>query len=321
MNLNRLSTSVVGACPLLIVAGLLYAALFVKPAVSGDSVAPPPVARGDLFYGLTAPQPDKLWAAGSDGKVWLSADQGSTWSIQRTPVNLTLQDIAAWDKAHAVAVGDDGVVIRTTDGGQRWERVSAPRSTVANKLMRVFVQPGGDAWAIGEMGMVLHSVDFGANWKQVAPEEDAAWNGVHAAGRNVWLVGEFGRIAFTADGGETWTKVDSPASSSLMAVAFRNDTDGVAVGLEGAIYRTADGGRHWTALPKKTTEHLFDVTWDGQRWAVVGDKGLLLVGDAAAASWEVRRVAEGDRQWHTRVLHSGSHYIVAGGSLQKPAVN
>lgn len=321
MNLNRILAAAISVCPLLIIAGLLYAALFVKPSVTGDSVKPPPVARGDLFYGLASPQPGKLWAAGSDGKVWLSTDQGGTWAVQRTPTRFTLQDIGAWDQARAVAVGDDGIVLRSTDGGLQWEPVTVPRSSVANKLMRVAVQAGGEAWAVGEMGMVLHSSDFGASWTRAAAEEDAAWNGVYAAGKKVWMVGEFGRIAFSADAGQTWNKVDSPAKSSLMAVAFRSDNEGVAVGLEGAMYHTTDGGRTWAALPGKTTEHLFDVVWGGQAWAVVGDKGVLLVGDAPATNWQTRRVAPNDRQWHTRILRSGSQYIVAGGSLQKPAVN
>ena len=322
MTCNRILTVLLSACPLVVVAGLLYAAMFIKPELAGDTVTPPAITRGDFLYGVAIPEPGLLWAAGSDGKVWRSADEGRSWTVQRTPTRLTLQDIGAWDTARAVAVGDDGIVLRTDDGGANWTQVAVPRSRVSNKLMRVFVRAGGEAWAVGEMGMVLNSTDYGASWRQARVEEDAAWNGVFANGKTVWLVGEFGRIAFSVDAGKSWSLVKRPAQDggSLIAVAFRNDMEGMAVGLDSVMLHTTDAGRTWKALPKVTPEHLFDVMWDGARWAAVGDKGALVLGDRDAARWEARRVSPDDRQWHTRIVRSGAHYIAAGGSLAMVAI-
>src|ERR1019366_9754302 len=109
---------IISILPFLIIGGLLYSALFVKPNIVASSVRPPAIARGDYLYGIALPKPNVMWAAGSNGKVWRSADSGLSWAIQATPTDENLQDVAAWDEMRAVAVGNQGVTIRTDDGGK-----------------------------------------------------------------------------------------------------------------------------------------------------------------------------------------------------------
>ena len=106
--------------------------------------------------------------AGSGGKVVRSDDGGQSWSIQETGATENLQAIDAWDPDRAVAVGNDGVVLVTADGGESWTRVDVPRSDIANKLIRVRCAADGEAWAVGVMGMILHSRDWGASWQRRA---------------------------------------------------------------------------------------------------------------------------------------------------------
>lgn len=313
--MQRLSRIFLSFLPFALIAGLLYAALFVKPEVAGASVVPPVMARGDLQYGIAGPGEGMVWGAGSDGKVWLSEDAGRTWGLQTTPTKETLQDIAAWDRMHAVAVGNQGVVIRTSDGGKSWQAVDAPRSKVANKLMRVATAADGIAWAVGEVGAVLQSKDYGATWARVMHEEDAAWNGVFVGQQKIWLAGEFGRLAASSDGGARWTSVPTPVKTSLMAIAFKDDANGVAVGLEGVVLTTQDGGANWLRRSPVTREHLFDVMWGGDSWVAVGDKGVFVTGDASGQSWQASRLASGDRAWHTKVIADGDRYIASGATL------
>ena len=313
--MRRLLRLLLSLLPFAIIGGLLYAAIFVKPEAAAASVASPVMARGDLQYGLALPGGEVMWAAGSDGKVWLSEDAGRTWGLQPTPTMETLQDIAAWDRNRAVAVGNQGVVIATSDGGKSWRSIDAPRSKLANKLMRVAAVEGGTAWAVGEVGALLQSRDYGATWLRAMPEKDAAWNGIFASRQKLWLAGEFGHLAVSDDGGARWTDVATPVKTSLMAIAFRDDTEGVAVGLDGVVLATQDGGATWLAQPSGTREHLFDVTWDGVSWVAVGDKGVLVVGDASGRSWQSSRVGANDRAWHTRIVADSGRYIVAGATL------
>jgi photosystem II stability/assembly factor-like uncharacterized protein len=302
--------------PFLICGGLLWAALFIKPQAVGKSIEPPVIGRRDRLYGFTVLDKGVLWAAGNDGKVIRSEDDGKTWAEQKTPVRLHLQDLAAWTPEKAVAVGNQGVIIVTQDGGKTWKEVEVPKSTVANKLMRVRVFPDGSAWAVGEMGALLRSTDFGVSWERMAKEEDVAWNDVHFFNaRSGLVVGEFGRIMATSDGGKTWRSVPSPIKSSLMGVCFRDAGHGVAVGMEGVVLKSDTGGKSWVSVPKVTKEHLFAVDGDKKGWVIVGDKGVVLRGDVLGGGWKLSRLSENDLSWHTEVRKRGDDIYMSGNTI------
>jgi photosystem II stability/assembly factor-like uncharacterized protein len=305
------------ALPFLIVLGLLYAAFFIKPSVDGAAIPPPVMARNDAVYGMSTPDAGAtLWAAGSSGKIWISRDKGMHWSIQATPVADTLQDISNWDLQRAVAVGNDGVILVTGDGGKAWTRVAAPRSPIANKLIRVRTYPGGEAWAVGEAGTALRSADYGKHWVRMTPDEDSGWNDVSKQGSQVILAGEFGRLRMSADDGATWKDVDSPVKSSLMALAFKDAAEGTAVGLDGVVLATTDGGRKWVRQATASAAHLFDVIWDGRQWAATGNHGVLLTTRPDSPQWTATTVSATDRTWHTRILALYGQYLWAGQNIR-----
>ena len=314
--MRRVSRIFFSVLPFLICASLLYAALFIKPSVSGASIKPAPIERRDKFFGIEVPAKGSVWAAGTNGKVILSQDGGKNWTVQVSPVKQHLQDIAAWDEQRAVAVGNEGVVILTRDGGKTWQEVKAPRSEVANKLIKVIVVPGGQAWTVGAMGAVLYSKDFGSTWERRIKEEDVAWNGITFVDAKVaWVVGEFGRMLRTTDGGVTWKPRDSPTKRSLNAVAFRDAMHGVAVGLEGTVLKTDNGGVSWSQVQSVTGEHLFDVVWDGTAWISIGTKGTVLRGEKNGTIWRYSRLSEYDLSWHTKGIRKFGALYMAGSTI------
>lgn len=310
----QLSKVLVSSVPLLVIAGLVYAGLFIKPKPVGAPIPPATFERGDAFYGLAALSASTIWAGGTDGKVVRTDDGGNTWTRQTTPTHHTIQDIAAWDEMRAVAVGNRGVAIFTLDGGTTWKEGKAPVSQVANKLMGVRVLPGGGAWAVGEYGALLKSEDYGASWVRAAPQEDAAWNDIDFLGDTGWIVGEFGRLKRTTDGGRTWTSVNTGVQTSLMGVRFKDAMHGVAVGVAGTVLVSGDGGLSWKSAPSPVREHLFDVEWHDGRWTAVGAKGVVLSASDPMQGWSVAPVSHIDQAWHTQVdaVDGGVVYLTGG---------
>lgn len=336
----RVFSMLSSVAPLAIIGGLLYAGLFIKPEGSAQAVPRPAFERGDRLYGLAVQPGGKTWLVGRNGKILSSADH-SNWQYVPSPVNVALQDLAIWDDKHAVAVGDDGVVITSHDGGQSWQQVDVPKAKVANKLMRVKASSYGQAWAVGEGGVVLKTTDRGEHWALARDEEDIAWNDVFLKDGRGWIVGEHGRILVSNDAGNTWREVKSPVKSSLMAVAFRNAQEGVAVGLDGVVIVSSDGGQTWQersftspdragdgvertagdvgkVYERGRADHLLCVLWDGRRWIAGGTKGVIVVGDADGTRWQGRRLSEKDRNWYSAaavqgelILFSGSRFVAS----------
>lgn len=314
---GRIRRAALSALPLAIVGGLMYAAFFIKPQVLGASAARPVVEKRDRLYGVAQPATDVIWVAGNYGKVVRSEDYGSTWAMQPSGTSQHLQAIAAWDGLRAVAVGNGGTVLVTEDGGKAWRKAELPASVTEQKLMRVRTYADGRAWAVGEQGSVLAAEAFGARWSDASGGGDVTWNDIAEFGNDVCMVGEFGRIRCSRDCGETWALVSSPVESSLNAVAFRSESDGVAVGLEGVIALTSDGGSHWQVLPKTTDQHLYDVHWDGKRWLVVGDKGVTLTAERAGQQWHEVKGGTESASWHTQIAGQEGRYVSVGSTSSR----
>lgn len=304
--MKRLIKICLTGIPWLIIGGLLWAGLFVKPQPVGASLQPPVLERRDYYYGIASAREGFLMAVGTSGKILQIETASERIERIQTPTSLALQDIATWGDGHMVAVGNDGVILISADGGVVWELVTeVPRSEIANKLIRVKTAAGGVAVATGEMGALLMTRDFGATWARIREEEDLAWNDVVLMGESrLVVVGEFGRVLISEDWGATWTEPPEPVPSSLMSIAFRDAHNGVAVGLEGVVLTTSDGGLGWTRVDLDIAEHLFDVTWDAtsRRWIGAGALGRWVSADAAEQDWETGRLDARDLSWHTRVL-------------------
>ncbi|MDR2837162.1 MAG: glycosyl hydrolase [Azonexus sp.] len=309
--MKRLIRVILAVTPWLIIAGLLWAGLFIKPQPVGQTVQPPVLEQRDYYYGLAVLPGQKRWLAGSNGKI-IQIDGEGRITLLAPGHKQTLQDIAVWDETQSVAVGNEGIILRSADGGKSWQEVpDVPKSEIANKLNRVRLGPNGLAIATGEMGALLETTDYGQHWRRLRPEEDQAWNDVALlADGKLLAVGEFGHIAISHDGGATWADSKTPVEVSLMSVAFRDPKNGLAVGLEGTVLLTADGGESWTQLETTAREHLYDITWDAAhnhwigagslgRWLTVATDGQIASGrlDAQDLTWHVRAVPEGDIVW------------------------
>src|SRR5215475_7369067 len=130
----------------------------------------------------------------------------------------------AADKMHGWAVGADGVILHTADGGFRWESQYTRQ--------------------VGSLKDHLYSVGF-------APDDSSRG----------WAVGSYGSIIATTDAGLTWVQQKSPTSAHLYSVAFANKTLGLAVGDHGTLLRTTDGGAHWKEQMRLGTLPFTSVTF------------------------------------------------------------
>jgi len=113
------------------------------------------------------------WAVGEYGFIYHTKDGGATWKRQAGLFDISettgdveggnfLFDVTAVDPQTAWAVGIDGYVIRTLDGGKTWKEVK----TDAPKTQFFCVASNqGSTVLIGGNGTFLISTDNGKTWK------------------------------------------------------------------------------------------------------------------------------------------------------------
>jgi len=176
-------------------------------------------AADPIFYDVQFTDLQHGWIVGEFGKIMYTNDGGETWHEQeRTlmegteifdPLDLpTLYGLHMVDGQRGLAVGLEGRVAGTRDGGARWAfepvKVDIP---LVDPLFRVVEFPDGSGWAVGAAGEVIRRVPGDVAWTRANLGQDVlTWlHGMSFSDpQNGWLVGGYGLIFRTTDGGKTW---------------------------------------------------------------------------------------------------------------------
>jgi photosystem II stability/assembly factor-like uncharacterized protein len=191
---------------------------------------------------------------GFDERIYHTTNGGRTWSPQIVDNNHSLRDIKAISTTTAVAVGDRGTIVRTTDG-ETWVEMESP---TINNLHGVDFA-GDNGWAVGENSTILCSRDGGLTWTLVpidANGEDAIikLRDVSAVSADeIWAGGDYSTLLCSVDGGINWTIVDqAPARATLEDISATTGGTVAAVGFYGNAIISNDMGQNWTPVDDMT---------------------------------------------------------------------
>ncbi len=83
---------------------------------------------------------------------------------QTTGVGGELADVFFLDTGTGWAVGQDGVIIKTTNGGQTWSRQTSGTTSYLNAIHFADANHG---WAVGRDGNILSTADGGTTWTKI----------------------------------------------------------------------------------------------------------------------------------------------------------
>ncbi len=233
---------------------------------------------------------DRLVAVGERGFVLVSDDKAKSWKARETPVTRTLTGVAFSNPKVGVAVGHNGSLVRTEDGGETWRHIPL-EGTGSDSLLGV-AHLGGDHFvAYGAFGLYFDSADGGQTWQRrmiLGEEFDRHISQVVSAGPAVFLVAESGTLARSDDGGATWTALTSPYVGSYFGAVVAKDGAILAFGMRGNIFRSADLGATWQQIPldTKTSMNAGRQLADG-RILLVGNSGLLALSRDGGQTFEV----------------------------------
>src|SRR5471030_1424839 len=274
--------------------GLLLQAL---PAAGADFIDPlaqpalaSPLASHALINGL-ALAGKRLVGAGQRGHIVYSDDQGTSWIQARVPVSVDLVAVQFPTPLQGWAVGHDGVVLHTADGGANW-RVQLDGHAIAALLLRTYDRDGVDAvlrsdtrrmaaqgadqslldvwfdnersgFVVGAFNLIFHTDDGGATY----------------------VVGEQGLIVKLAAGAGRFEALKTPYEGSFFGIV--GDAAGlVAYGLRGNAWRSTDAGLNWTKVDTGVQVGLTAGTVFGDgRYALVSQGGQVLLSTDHGASF------------------------------------
>ena len=210
------------------------------------------VPRLGLNSVAVSPAGNSIWIAGEMysgyAAIFHSSDAGATWTRQGNSSMLpakALYKIRAAGERVVWAVGEEGTVVRTVDGGATWGTLPIPG--FSGHLQAVTAVDEQTAWVGGAIdnntAALYHTADGGASWTQ--QNQGGITNiahilGLHAVDSNTaWALGGPLGIIVTTNAGAWWeTKC---GGGSL------RDGNEIQVDIKGTVWAATDSTVYWSS--------------------------------------------------------------------------
>jgi photosystem II stability/assembly factor-like uncharacterized protein len=198
--------------------------------------------------------PQRGLAVGDFGTLLRTDDGGKTWTSVPLPTDTKLPpdvaeivqpgDVVIYgasfaDAEHVWIVGEFGVILSSTDGGQTFHPQTSP---VETSLFEVFFADAQHGWAVGLEETLISTTDGGITWTKQQLEAPKGFTlalyDVAVRGNNGWAVGNSGILLYSGDAGATWKLVDVPSklrSGWFRGISLLPDGRGFVVGARGIV--------------------------------------------------------------------------------------
>jgi hypothetical protein len=163
------------------------------------------------------------------GGLWTS-DDGSAWTLRSSPTGLNYLSGVAYGTDSWVAVGQNGRIIRSTNG-LVWNTVNSGTSSFLKGV--AFAE--GQFVVVGGNSALLQSPD-GLAWNPITTTNAADLNGIAYGDGILVVVGSNGMI-LSSDDGSTWVRRSPGITDHLYAITYGKGRF-LAIGASGTILQS-----------------------------------------------------------------------------------
>jgi len=257
------------------------------------------------------------------------------WSNQSSGVTARLRGVSAVSERVAWASGSGSTVLRTNDGGTRWQKLTVTNDNVdfrdidAVNAETAYVLRVGN----GPASRIYKTSDAGATWTLQFKNEDpkafldamSFWDADHGIVFGDSIDGQLD-ILITENGGNTWSRLSSPnlppalpnegafaASGTNIAVVGKSHAwIGTGAAAKSRVLRTSDNGHTWqvsdTPVAAGQSSGIFSIAFRDTK------HGVIVGGDYTKEKEAVNNLAftrDGGATWTLAKGLSGFRSVVA----------
>jgi ligand-binding sensor domain-containing protein len=184
-----------------------------------------------------------IWAGTEDYDLYLSTNQGGSWSLVNYSIsNSPIYSIAISGKYIYAAVAE-GIII-SSDNGKSWQVDSLVNHwyNISAKDSNVYLTGG-----MYNNGMWISS-NYGKSWKftNVLPYKGITSN-IATYGRNVYVGTSEEGIYLSTDNGLTWNNIGQKLNYTVV-VSIAVDSTGIYAATVGGVFLSTNSGKSWSAI-------------------------------------------------------------------------
>lgn len=228
------------------------------------------------------------------------SSNAQSWDYKDSGTSFLLYDLAIPDGQSSIAyaagaqftANSDGIIIKTTDGGETWNTIY-PTSGTIDGIEKIDFVSETKGYVVG-YDLFKKTIDGGASWTDIVVAADVwVYKSLTFYDENIGIVtvltnGSGLEAYITNDSGDSWTPIASTANLPSFAVDYGDATTLYAVGADQVISKSTDGGNNWVELQSGIpTFFNLEVDFkDADNGVVSGEDGDLLTTGNGGVSWD-----------------------------------
>jgi photosystem II stability/assembly factor-like uncharacterized protein len=268
----------------------------------------------------------RLIGVGQSGHIVYSDDQGKNWKQAAVPVSSDLLAVHFPSEKNGWAVGHDGVVLHTADGGTTWTKQfegraaaqvmmsyykdpqqcrldNVERSSVSDQELQRYVDQGPDkpfldvwfendttGYVVGAFNLIFRTTDGGKSWTPLFERVDNPKRyhlyAIKPIGSDLFVTGEQGSL-YKLDGRSGRFKtIKTPYSGTFFGITGRPGAV-ILFGMRGNAFRSSDGGASWKKVETGVSAGLTGaMVLEDGRFVLVSQIGHVLVSSDDGKSFD-----------------------------------
>ena len=230
------------------------------------------------------------------------------WNQQYSGTYENLNDVYFPDVNTGYAVGNNGIVLKTTNLGQNWVFKNLP---VVTKNYSVYFQSADVGFVGNEDYNLYKTTDGGNTWNTKLTAANYAITSIYFSSALIGWVGDrYGNIQKTTNGGDNWfTLVNLPGYDAK--VFFNNDLRGWGIDTYGFVYTTTNSGATFTSV-RPSNDTLSGIYFLSSTLGfVAGDSGRVYRSTNGGLNWALLNT--GTTVKLKSVYASNANFIIAAG--------
>ena len=241
----------------------LYAPTPIAQAQAAPSWQTRDTEGGNLLVAADFADDEHGWAVGirsifrtrNGGRDWSNRWDGGEPAVWFNSVAALAPDVAVV-AGYPYGRTGGGSVLRTTDGGQSWQKLAVGNPTASFHSLQ-FRADGKVGYLISTLDGLMKTTDSGLTWSKVKTPHDVRLASIATRGvislpdeKTIYVGANDSVLLHSGDDGANWDKIALPAEAKsahkqFFGVRFADAVTGWANPYGKEIWETRDGGKSW----------------------------------------------------------------------------
>lgn len=229
-----------------------------------------------------------------------------------------LNSIYFTDSNNGYSVGDDGLILKTTNGGVNWTQLNP----YGSNLVAVCFPSLNEGYFVSFFtsgagyGGIYKTSDAANSWSRLISYMPILNNISFITPEIGFAVGQHGTLLKTINGGNDWTAPSTGRTENLLSIHFNSVKNGCVVGSNGLVMTTIDTGNNWVFHPTYIPNALIAVSFPTNNIGfATGTLGIILKTEDEGVTWNFQYSGTTQNLKSLYFVNSKTGYVIGDSGI------